>query len=428
MSTRQFILLLIIILLGFFYPGVAIPEYHLNGTKFSANANSDSFQKEKRRTELLKMMGIPFDRCDLDPEFRGSFEHKGLVIERWIYTSEPGSKVTSLLYRPKESRGLMPGMVITNGHGNSKSTANNIYTAQLYAKMGIATLVYDTIGEEERHIKGKKGTRAHDAFSADERAAKAGRLMMGKMVFDVMRGVDFLLERDDIDPEMIGVAGNSMGGTKATWMLALEPRLKAVVVSGWGFGSYNSEMGKRCSRVPALLREDILSWPEYLLLAEKNASVLVMNGGIDEIIDQNGSGKIWKQTKENVAKTASRFANYGNVIETWFDPEGGHRSYHNHKDAFLWLYEHFNTPGWSKQNIEQLPEITFDQWLERNNLHFENSHYKLYWPDRHMRGGRYLDLNIKLIPEEKLKCLNPDEIGLPEYTLEGWLDLIERKQ
>ncbi|MDP6749872.1 MAG: hypothetical protein QGH37_23160 [Candidatus Poribacteria bacterium] len=35
---------------------------------------------------------------------------------------------------------------------------------------------------------------------------------MGKLVFDTMRGIDFLLQRDDIDPERIGVAGNSLGG------------------------------------------------------------------------------------------------------------------------------------------------------------------------------------------------------------------------
>ncbi|MDZ7724118.1 MAG: beta galactosidase jelly roll domain-containing protein [candidate division KSB1 bacterium] len=81
------------------------------------------------------MMGIPFDRCDLDPEFRGSFEHKGLVIERWIYTSEPGSKVTALLYRPKKIRGLVPGMVITNGHGNSKSSANTVYSSVMIQEL-----------------------------------------------------------------------------------------------------------------------------------------------------------------------------------------------------------------------------------------------------------------------------------------------------
>ena len=52
---------------------------------------------------------------------------------------------------------------------------------------------------------------------------------MGKLVFDTMRGVDFLMERDDIDHRRIGVAGYSLGGAKAAWMAALDPRKSQIV-------------------------------------------------------------------------------------------------------------------------------------------------------------------------------------------------------
>jgi dienelactone hydrolase len=392
-----------------------VPEYESFPT-------FDKAQVEKLRNQLKKMLGIPSVRCDLAPEFRGSFEHDGILVEKWIWTSEPGSKVTSLLYRPLKPKGLMPGMVITNGHGGSKNSAYNIYTAQLYAKSGIATLLHDTLGEEERHIHGGMGTRAHDTEEADQRAADAGRLMMGKMVFDALRGVDFLLERKDVDPHRIAVAGNSMGGTKATWLLALEPRLKAVIVSGWGFGAYNAESGKRCSRIPAQLREQMTNWPEYLGLAAPNASVLVMNGLQDEVIDQNRSGTIWQQTKNNVSATAGTYSKHGNVIEAWFDPQGGHRAYHHHKDALIWLNQHFSTPALTKQEIEDLPEITLEKWYQKHNLIYQGS--EMYWVERHHRGAVYVDLDIRPISSEKLKVLEPHEIGLPEFTLEGWLDLI----
>jgi len=50
--------------------------------------------------------------------------------------------------------------------------------------------------------------------------------MLGKLLFDTIRGIDFLLTRPDIDPERIGVAGNSLGGTKAQFMAALDTRLR----------------------------------------------------------------------------------------------------------------------------------------------------------------------------------------------------------
>jgi cephalosporin-C deacetylase-like acetyl esterase len=187
---------------------------------------------EDLRSQLTTLLGIPTTRCDLAPEPRGQFERDGVVIERWIWTSEPGSRVPSVLYRPSDPEGKIPAMVITCGHGGSKSQWSLTYIGQTYARLGVACLVLDPIGEEERHIRGEMGTRAHDPEPVHNCADHAGRLIMGKLVFDTMRGIDFLHTRSDIDFDCIGIAGNSLGGAKATWMLALEPRLRLGLVCG----------------------------------------------------------------------------------------------------------------------------------------------------------------------------------------------------
>ena len=46
---------------------------------------------------------------------------------------------------------------------------------------------------------------------------------------DVIRGVDFLAEREGIDPNRIAIAGTSQGGGIALSVAALDPRIKAVV-------------------------------------------------------------------------------------------------------------------------------------------------------------------------------------------------------
>jgi hypothetical protein len=74
----------------------------------------------KMRQELRDMLGIPRERIPLDPEPRGSLELDDVVIEKWIYTSEPGSRVPAVLYRPREANGPLPGLVLTFGHGGSK--------------------------------------------------------------------------------------------------------------------------------------------------------------------------------------------------------------------------------------------------------------------------------------------------------------------
>lgn len=46
---------------------------------------------------------------------------------------------------------------------------------------------------------------------------------------DVLRGVDYLMTRKDIDRERVGIAGTSQGGGIALAVASLDPRLKAVV-------------------------------------------------------------------------------------------------------------------------------------------------------------------------------------------------------
>ena len=156
------------------------------------------WQTEKRR-QLLDLLGIPSKSIPLEPENRGSLVYDDITIEKWVYTSECGSRVPAILYRPKHSEVPIPGVILTFGHGGSKSQPAYNYAGQLYAKMGIACLAADPIGEEERHSQAKMGTRAHDPQSVHQTAWNAGRPIMGKLVWDTMRGVDFMLSRDEVD-------------------------------------------------------------------------------------------------------------------------------------------------------------------------------------------------------------------------------------
>src|SRR5262249_5721107 len=55
-----------------------------------------------------------------------------------------------------------------------------------------------------------------------------------KGIFNHMRCVDLLEEREDVDPERIGVIGHSLGGHNALFVAAFDERLKIIVSScGW---------------------------------------------------------------------------------------------------------------------------------------------------------------------------------------------------
>lgn len=381
-----------------------------------------SWQKKTRKI-LRRMLGIPERRVPLASESRGQLEHDGIVIEKWVFTSEPGSRVPAVLYRPKSPPGPMPAIVLTFGHGGSKSQWQTNYAGQLYARLGLACLALDPIGEEERHARGRLGTRAHDPRSVHDRAERAGRLIMGKLVFDTMRGIDFLMERDDIDHERVGVAGNSLGGAKAAWMAALEPRIKMAIVSGWALDDIGLRT-KVCTMVPNQRMREICTWVEYASLAAPHCAVLVMNGDADWIIDRDEDGSAWIGTRRVVDRVTRIYEILGASdakAKSWFEKGGGHRPYFAYREALEWIHGHLGTPGWSLERIRALPTLNSGRWCDEHGIELE----QLYGTALHQRGATLPDLGLRPTPRDRLSCLEASERGSAEFTIEGWLTRIE---
>lgn len=83
--------------------------------------NSVTLKGLKLKEYTNDMLGIPKIKTEIQKEFRGKLEIDNIVVEKWVWASEPGSKVTSELYRPNKNNALRPALVITCGHGGSKS-------------------------------------------------------------------------------------------------------------------------------------------------------------------------------------------------------------------------------------------------------------------------------------------------------------------
>jgi predicted GH43/DUF377 family glycosyl hydrolase/poly(3-hydroxybutyrate) depolymerase len=374
------------------------------------------------RAKLSDAIGIPKERVPLNAEKRGQFEWDGIIIEKWVFTSEAGSRIPAVLYRPKNPSAKMPAIVLTFGHGGSKSQWQYNFGGQLYARMGLACLALDPIGEEERHATGRLGTRAHDPRSVSERADKAGRLVMGKLVFDTMRGIDFLMERDDIAHHRIGVAGNSLGGAKAGWMAALEPRIKMAIVSGWAYQDIALRT-KYCTKLPNQRMRELISWSEYAALAAPDCAVKIMNGDADWVIDREDDQSAWRgmDTAVNQASSVYSTLHAPGKLQSWYEPDGGHRPYFAYKEALEWIHSHLGTPAMTLKQIRALPTINSGDFCDRHGIKLE----RLYGTPLHQRGATLPDFGIRPTPREKLSCLKTSELGHDDFTVEGWLKQIE---
>ena len=90
----------------------------------------------------------------------------------------------------------------------------------------------DAIGQGERQVEdyaqmGKPPGNAHQIIGTQ--AFVAGTHIFNFMAWDVIRAVDYLLSRPEVDPERIGCTGCSGGGMMTTYILPFEPRITVAV-------------------------------------------------------------------------------------------------------------------------------------------------------------------------------------------------------
>ncbi|MEE2706633.1 MAG: acetylxylan esterase [Planctomycetota bacterium] len=381
--------------------------------------NPEEFIKwrDEKRAAIVKMLGIPKERVPLNPEKRGQYEQDGVVIERWILTTEPGSRAPALLYRPKVPRGKMPAIVMTFGHGDSKSAWYCQYAAQVYARLGLACLAVDPIGSEERHPAGVRaiGARGHDKpYSLIERSEALERRIMGKLVLDFIRGIDFLEQRSDIDRDRVGVAGNSLGGAEATWLSIVEPRIKVAVVSGWGYTENLLYSGKDCTRLPNTWLRERMSWLDVMLLSAPDCDVFFVNGAEDfhYVLSWDYLARLASESSKILKKLGMAPNTF-----TWTEPEATHRPFHIHKEVLRWIHNRLGTPNMTLKEIEALPVVIGGAWCNANGFRIEG----FYSSVKSQTGCRLPDLGLRRIPQKELLCLKPGELGRPEFTIDGWL-------
>lgn len=203
-------------------------------SRFTATepAAADAWQRASRQTlfELLKLAdlqkadaprsggapGLALNAKLLDSRPQGT--HTRFQVE---FDSTPTRRIRAVLTVPaatatRPTRGF-PAIVCIHGHGGNPDVvydASNIYHgfAEALAKSGYVT-ISTAVGQ-------------HETF-------EAGRTLMGERLWDVLRCVDYLATRDDVDHERLGCAGLSLGGEMAMWLGAMDPRMRVTVSSGY---------------------------------------------------------------------------------------------------------------------------------------------------------------------------------------------------
>lgn len=248
-----------------------------------------------RRT-LRGLLGRMPARCALRPRVIERVAVPGGVREKISYAVERGERVQAYLFLP-EAPGPHPAVLCIHQHhrqfhlGKSEPAGvagdpEQFYALEL-ARRGYATLAPDALGFEARQHPVLRG-QDYERFEAHKRLTE-GSCLQAKMLWDLMRGLDYLAGRAEVDPRRIGCLGHSLGGQETLFLSAVDRRV-AAGVSSCGFSSYRAIFEAAINHnfaayVPGLLRYGDL---DRVLGLVAPRSFLVLVGRRDPIVPLAG--------------------------------------------------------------------------------------------------------------------------------------------
>ncbi|EDL62195.1 alpha/beta hydrolase family protein [Gimesia maris] len=188
--------------------------------------------QQKRRTALVDSLGTLPERTPLHAQTLGTIQQPGFTIEKILYESQPGFHVTANLYRPAGA-GPFPAILHPVGHSeNGKAYESYQRANRLLVQHGFIVLCFDPIGQGERkQILDATGTPHHRGSHEHQELGVApillGRSLGTYMLWDGVRGIDYLCSRPDVVQSRIGCTGNSGGGNLTSYLMAFDDRIVA---------------------------------------------------------------------------------------------------------------------------------------------------------------------------------------------------------
>jgi len=188
--------------------------------------------QRKRRGFLDRTFGPLPERVPLNAQVTKTIDRDGYTIENVLFESLPGFHVTGNLYRPSGD-GPFPGVLLPCGHSaNGKAYSSYQKASILLAQHGFVVLCFDPVGQgERRQLIGDKPHPIRKPRGEHNTLGVApillGRALAAMMVWDGMRGIDYLCNRPDVDPDRIGCTGISGGGNLASYLMAFDKRIVA---------------------------------------------------------------------------------------------------------------------------------------------------------------------------------------------------------
>jgi dienelactone hydrolase len=184
-----------------------------------------------RRKLLYGLMGdLPARNRPINARSEGTEDRGAFLLERLVLDVNGLEPAPAYFVKPKNAPPRMPAILFNHWHGGEYKLGKD---EMLRPKTGIPSWAEAITAQGwcalcmDMWAFGGRSTRTEmDIF---KEMLWKGRVMWGMMVYDSLRGLDYLVSRPDVDKARLGTVGMSMGSTMAWWVAALDQRVKVCV-------------------------------------------------------------------------------------------------------------------------------------------------------------------------------------------------------
>jgi len=276
---------------------------------------AEAWQKTLRAKITELVGGFPSSRSPLRPVTLETRAFAGYRREKIVFDSREGVSVLAYLLLPDRVRPPMPAVICIPGHGRGvddivgideegrertdKPGYQHDFAIQV-AEAGMAAVAIEPMafGCRRDPLNAARGLSQKGCEPVAGGALMLGETMIGWRVWDVLRTLDYIATRPELDANRVGCMGISGGGTATLFSAALEPRIRAAMVSGY-LNTFRDSIGSLAHCVDNYV-PGILNWAEMYdvggLIAPR--PLFVESGEKDNIFPIAASLESVKQVRE----------------------------------------------------------------------------------------------------------------------------------
>ncbi len=222
---------------------LANDHYDIRDSEISKLVTKSEWMKRQDlvRQKLMEIVGPFPEKTPLNPKITGTIKRDGYRIEKIIFEAMPAYYVTGCLYVPEGVKGRVPAILNVIGH-NQEAFRNELYQVINYnlVKKGMMVFAIDPPGQGE-HVQyfdpkinfSSVGYTVVEHTYFGNQCFLTGSSAARYFTWEGIRAIDYLVSRNDVDPERIGVTGFSGGGTVTSYISAFDERVKVSVPCSW---------------------------------------------------------------------------------------------------------------------------------------------------------------------------------------------------